>query len=122
MAVITIGFSATKTFTPDAYVSVTVGFWSADEVSLRRSSRTGFMTMVPYTDKATFLADPKNFYAPGKISFAFSPGNWPFVVGTDPAAKFFLYVATLSAVVDDEGNEINGGIDWTAATVETITV
>jgi len=122
MAVITIGFSATKTFTPDAYVSVTVGFWSAETVHLNRPTQTGFITMVPYTNKATFLANPKNYYGPGRITFSFNASNWPFVVGTDPAAKFFLYVAGLSATVDDEGNEINGGINWTTATVETITV
>jgi hypothetical protein len=122
MAVIQVGFSATKTFTPDSYTNVTVGFWSAEKVHMDRPNKMGYVTMVPYTDKATFLADAKNFYAPGRITFGFTPANWPFVVGTDPAIKFFQYVATLSATTDDDGNEINGGIDWSAATAETITV
>jgi len=118
----TIGFSASKTFTQGTYVSVTVGFWTARIVHMDRPTKQGFVTMVPYTDKATFLANAANYYAPGEITFRFNSGNWPFVTGTDPASKFFQYITTLSATQDVEGNEINGGIDWSAATVETITI
>jgi hypothetical protein len=122
MAVMQVGFSASKTYTPDSYTSVTVGFWSVDEVHMKRSIKQGYVTMVGYTDKATFLANAANYYPKAVITFRFNSGNWPFVVGTDPATKFFQWVATQSAVADDDGNEINGGIDWSAATVETITV
>lgn len=112
-----IGLVLSKTCTPNPYVSVTVEYWMIEEIKQNRISKTGYITLVPYTNQAYWVANgDKSFFAPGRVTFAVNPTNWPFVVGTDPVSKAWTFIKSHTAIVDDDGNTLNGGVDWSTAT------
>jgi hypothetical protein len=116
-----IGLSISKTFTPDSYTSITVGYWMIEEIKQNRITKYGYITLVPYTDQAFWVSNgDKSFYHAGKIVFAVNPANWPFVVGTDPISKAWAFIKSHTATQDDDGNQINGGLDWSRATDVTV--
>jgi len=115
----TIGLSLTQTYAVYSQ-TVTVSFWRPGPFYIDPITKTGWLKWVAYTDQATFLANCSNYYAPSQIIFAFTPTNWPFVPGTDPMSKFWAFVQSHTTTADADGNTINGGIDWSTATLSTL--
>lgn len=112
----TIGLTLTKTFTPDLYTSITVEHWMIEEIKQNRITKLGYISLVPYTNKDFWVANgDKSFYTSGRVIFSVNPSNWPFVVGTDPVSKAWAFIKTHTAIADDVGTELNGGLDWSQA-------
>ncbi len=120
MAVKPVGLAASKTWTPDAYTSVTCAFWAILEFKLNPLSKTGHVILVPFTDKARFLANNFDFYKQGQVTLFMNANNWTW----DGSSDFTRLVTFIKAQasVDGEGAEINGGVDWANATLETVTI
>lgn len=114
-----IGLSISKTFAPDLYTSITVGYWMIEEIKQNRITKTGYIALVPYTSRTFWTNNgDKSFYPQGRVIFQVTAANWPFVVGTDPVSKAWAFIKAHTAIADADGNEINGGLDWSTATDE----
>lgn len=118
-----IGFTAAapKTYTVDS-ATLSINFWSptwfeGDAEMFRIKIR-----MRGYDSKTYFLTHGKvSHYAPATITLAFqlSQATWPFAQGQDPWPTLWALIAALSATQNDDGEEINGGVNWSAATPES---
>lgn len=115
----TIGLTLSKDYA--VYTeTITVTFWRPGPFYIDPITKTGWLKWVGYADQATFLSNPANYYHCAMVNFAFTPANWPFIQGTDPMSKFWAFVKTHTATTDDDGNEVNGGVDWSTATDSTV--
>lgn len=116
-----IGLVLAKTFTPDAYTSVTVEYWMIEKIEQNRITKSGYITLVPYLNQAYWVAHgDDSFYSPGRIYFSINKSNWPFVTGTDPVSKAWAFIKTFTATTGEDGGEINLGLDWSTATNVTV--
>lgn len=102
--------------------TINIGFWAvgpfkADPLNYRLD-----LDLLGYTDRATFLANRKNFYPAATIRFVFqlTAPTWPFAPGVNLAVACYDLIQTRSAITDDEGNELNGGLDWSTATDDVV--
>lgn len=112
-----IGLNATKTF-PVYDQTVTIGFWCPTKIVEADSENwTLKLQMRGYTSKASFLTlGKKSYYAPATTTLCFqlTQATWPFVLGQDPWPALWTLIATKTGT-DGDGNEINGGVDWSSA-------
>lgn len=117
-----IGLEVTKTFTVYDQ-TITLGFWCPTKIKEADSENFKLqLVMRGYTSKTAFLTKgKKSFYEPGTIilTFQLTQQTWPFVQGQDPWPALWTLIKSKTEIVDDEGNELNGGIDWSTATDST---
>lgn len=115
-----IGLTISKTFAPDPYTSVAVSFWMVKEIKQNRITKYGYISLVPYANRAYWTNNgDKSYYPPGEVVFSINPSNWPFVTGTDPVSKAWTFIKTFGITYDEDGNITTpGGIDWTTAVDE----
>jgi len=116
-----IGLEVTKTF-PVYDQTVTIGFWCPTKIDADSENFILKLTMRGYTSKAAFLSGgKKSYYAPATVTlyFQLTAATWPFVQGQDPWPALWTLIASKTEVVDFDGAETNGGIDWSTATNAT---
>lgn len=104
--------------------TVTVEFWNPPTIlyASKEDYRLEFL-LRGYKNQAHFITNgPRSFYAPATIHFKFqlTALTWPFAPGLVLSDKLFDLIKTRTQTADADGNEINGGIDWSTAVDGTV--
>lgn len=116
----TIGFTKLKDFDIGAGQTATLSFWAIEDYRIKKSVKDAEFILVPFVDKAGWLADKRSFLWQGRIRFRFDLNKWPFIDGHDPVEDFYGWLKLQFETENSDGEMINGGIDWTTATEEIV--
>lgn len=119
---IQVGLGITKDITVyNQTISLT--FWCPTKINADSELFKLQLTMRGYPSKAYFLANGKrSFYEPATVvlSFSLTQQTWPFIQGQDPWPALWALIKSKTEIIDVDGNEINGGLDWSTSVDQTI--